>query len=461
MVLRQDDKPEIDWSFDDAIKLLQSDKALPESPPKLGDFDLIWQYLRSTPDQNVAGVENDDPLTTSGDNLSTPPDKKIPSPRTKSVLKFQEVEIIGDSQNDSSRLRAYDSDASQLGNVPKWKKYVDRAQRRRMREASKGHTDNEVDLGKDVRISKTLGEESGKGSARAHRSPTLMSQNLRSSGYGGADLSSQEIRIVPPSGMTAVDQKLRTMQLLRQRFPEDANSLLSYSHYIPKKAIQDIHVFVDLSNIIHGYRDHLKLSNGFPLSAHVAIPHLDFQTLTLILERGRRRAKGIVVGSQSGSKDASQEERDAEACKYKCHILHQVKKVPHMTPRKLGFIRQEQELEKKETGYTSTSDAATRPKYVEQGVDEILSLSMNESLLDTAQPATLVLASGDAAEGEYSPGFMKVVERALMRKWKVEVLSFSKNLSFAYRSPKFVAKWGKQFKVLELDDFAAYLMHVS
>jgi hypothetical protein len=79
-------------------------------------------------------------------------------------------------------------------------------------------------------------------------------------------------------------------------------------------------------------------------------------------------------------------------------------------------------------------------------------------LVDTPYPSTIVLASGDAAEAEFSGGFLKCVERALLKGWKVEVMAWGDGLSQEYRSPRFVERWRGQFKVIELDDFCEEML---
>ncbi len=81
-------------------------------------------------------------------------------------------------------------------------------------------------------------------------------------------------------------------------------------------------------------------------------------------------------------------------------------------------------------------------------------------LVDTHKPSTIVLASGDAAEAEFSGGFLKCVERALSKGWKVEIIAWSDGLSQEYRSQRFIDKWGGLFKVIELDDFCEELLAV-
>lgn len=83
---------------------------------------------------------------------------------------------------------------------------------------------------------------------------------------------------------------------------------------------------------------------------------------------------------------------------------------------------------------------------------------MLESLVDTDKPATIVLATGDAAEAEYSGGFLRMVERALQKGWSVELVSFAMNTSFAYKRKEFRAKWGAQFRTINLEDYVEEML---
>ena len=91
-------------------------------------------------------------------------------------------------------------------------------------------------------------------------------------------------------------------------------------------------------------------------------------------------------------------------------------------------------------------------------MDEILHLKILESVVDAPTPSTIVLATGDAAEAEYSGGFLKMVERALAKGWRVEVVSFRHNTSGAYRRREFRAMWGERFRTVELDPFVEELL---
>jgi hypothetical protein len=81
-------------------------------------------------------------------------------------------------------------------------------------------------------------------------------------------------------------------------------------------------------------------------------------------------------------------------------------------------------------------------------------------LVDTHNPSTVVLASGDAAEAEFSGGFLKCVERALSKGWKVEIVAWSDGLSQEYRSQRFVNRWEGRFKVIALDGFCEEMLAV-
>ena len=107
---------------------------------------------------------------------------------------------------------------------------------------------------------------------------------------------------------------------------------------------------------------------------------------------------------------------------------------------------------------SETNTAGAREKWVEQAVDEILHLKILESLIDADKPSTIVLATGDAAEAEYSGGFMRMVERALEKGWLVELVSFKLNTSSAYRRTEFRARWGPMFKWIPLDGYVEQLV---
>jgi hypothetical protein len=79
-------------------------------------------------------------------------------------------------------------------------------------------------------------------------------------------------------------------------------------------------------------------------------------------------------------------------------------------------------------------------------------------LVDTKEPSTVVLASGDAAEAEFSGGFLKCVERALLKGWKVEVIAWRDGLSQEYKSQRLLNKWEGRFTVIELDDFCEEML---
>ena len=78
-----------------------------------------------------------------------------------------------------------------------------------------------------------------------------------------------------------------------------------------------------------------------------------------------------------------------------------------------------------------------------------------ECLLDVAKPATIVLATGDAAPAEFSPegGFLKCIQRALQRGWHVELACWRKSMSRLWRDKVFQVQWKDTFSVVELDDF--------
>ena len=200
-----------------------------------------------------------------------------------------------------------------------------------------------------------------------------------------------------------------------------------------------------------GFHDCLKLARDIPVTNRVRRVPMCFHNFSLVLERGRPAAKRVLVGS-----DRFPIIQQAKSIGYETNILERVHKAKEMTPHQKrlhhGGVH---------SGVSSGSE--TNPvhvpeKWVEQAVDEILHLKILESLIDADRPSTIVLATGDAAEAEYSGGFMRMVERALEKGWMVELVSFKLNTSSAYKRKEFRAKWGLMFKWIQLDTYVEQLL---
>ncbi|KAF4552508.1 Hypothetical protein D9617_10g074900 [Elsinoe fawcettii] len=240
-----------------------------------------------------------------------------------------------------------------------------------------------------------------------------------------------------------------------------------------------IHVFIDASNILIGFHDALKRARGIPL--HMRVPRVDisFDSLALLLERRRPIAKRVLAGStpEIPAFDI------ARKIGYECNILDKVFKARELTERQRYFMAQDASRRRRksnarsggeseadvDSGSASLSDPEDKhadipthapEKYVEQGVDEILHLKMLESIVDAATPTTIVLATGDAAKAEYSGGFMRMVQRALEKGWRVELVSWRQNVSQLYLKKDFRRKWGEKFRVVELDEWVEEMLEM-
>jgi len=252
-----------------------------------------------------------------------------------------------------------------------------------------------------------------------------------------------------------VEKRARLINKLLRDFP-DCTGIISRhqdslgARYSPDSSTQ-IHVFVDASNIMIGFHNCFKSSRKIPIATRIRLLSLSFYNLSIILERGRRATKRVLVGS-----DRIPAINEAERIGYETNILDRVQKAKQRSPRR-PKVRNANSIGAH--GWSSGSDShPPEERWVEQGVDEILHLKILESLVDTKTPTTIVLATGDAAEAEYSGGFLKMVERALQKGWTVEVVSFSINTSSAYKKKGFRSKWGSQFKVIELDNYIEELL---
>ena len=267
----------------------------------------------------------------------------------------------------------------------------------------------------------------------------------------------------------AAARRARLLILLNTRFVDERQFLASIN--LPQPAQYNeygdslgIHIFVDASNILIGFHDALKLSMGLNITTRIRRQPLSFHNLSLILERGRPAAKRVVVGS-----DNIESMAEARLLGYETSILDRVHKAKELTPRQKRYRTANNNGNTSATtgtsGQSSGSETTAVPrapeKWVEQAVDEILHLKILESVVDAREPSTIVLATGDAAEAEYSGGFLKMVERALGKGWMVELVSFSHNISGAYKKWDWRARWGERFKIVELDEFAEVLLGVN
>lgn len=202
-----------------------------------------------------------------------------------------------------------------------------------------------------------------------------------------------------------------------------------------------------------GIRDALKQTHGLDAPLNIRRVPIDFMSFLLVLERGRPTAKRVLVGSDKLVPFIQQ----ARHLGYEINILERVKKQKPVKTRGKhtqgngGYTTSGQSSE-------SEATAAYPSRWVEQAVDEILHLKMMESIIDFKQPSTMVLATGDAAEAEYSAGFLKMVERALENGWMVELVSFNESMSHLYRKSDFRARWGFRFKLIELDRYVEWLL---
>ena len=255
-----------------------------------------------------------------------------------------------------------------------------------------------------------------------------------------------------------IARKLRLVSMLKYRFVDERPYLANFDPLRPFDSnnlcnSEGIHIFIDASNIMIGFHDALKYSWSLPLATRIRRQPLAFHSLSLLLARGRPTAKRVVVGS-----DKFPEMAEARLIGYETNILERVHKAKELTPRQKKYAPG---IGSQSAGSGSETTAAAQfapEKWVEQAVDEILHLKMMESIVDATKPATMVLATGDAAEAEYSGGFLKMVERALGKGWKIELACWRQNMSGAYKRKEFRHRWSDRFKVIELDDFVEVIL---
>jgi hypothetical protein len=242
----------------------------------------------------------------------------------------------------------------------------------------------------------------------------------------------------------------------------EADAVLKSASTAPPS--QDVHVFIDLSNITIGFYDSLKINRGMDIKQRIRAPPFSFENLATILERGRPIAKKVVAGSviKAYNRRWPQYMQEAQDLGYEMNIMQRVTKA---TPSPGRRLRRGKGESGRTTSGADTSNDDTIPigplKQGEQGVDELLHLKIMQSIVDhQKQPGTMVLATGDAAEAEFSDGFKKNVERALGHGWNVELVAWKKGISSSWRDPLFASTWIDRFRIIELDAYVEELLAI-
>lgn len=233
---------------------------------------------------------------------------------------------------------------------------------------------------------------------------------------------------------------------------------------------EPVHVYVDLSNIIIGFYNHLKARRHMPSDSRTRAPPFSFHAFATAVERGRPCTKRAIAGSVRAGSGVPAYMLEAEGLGYEMNILQRVRgtkksvqslsvdsmmsalvnlRNPYAPPPYLN------NLSDSEDGFSQQ-----RAGWREQAVDEVLHLKMMQSLLDTEKPATIVLCTGDAAEAEFSDGFLRNVERALSRGWYVEVVGWRDTMADAWFDKAFRKKHGWRFRTVVLDGLVEELLAV-
>lgn len=231
-----------------------------------------------------------------------------------------------------------------------------------------------------------------------------------------------------PAYWTTKEGKARLLDLKLQKLKHmDAKML---ENPATKVSATNIHVFVDMSNIIIGFYDSLKRKRGLSAEKRIKAPGFSFENFHALLARDRKVEKTVVAGSRTtaGTQKTPEYMRQAESLGYEMNIMRRIPK---------------------------EKDCKS-----EQGVDEILHLKILQCPYDH-DFGTIVLATGDAAEAEFSDGFKKNAERVLKCGWNLEVYAWSHTISSAWRDSAFLANRGDRIRIIELDEFIEELYEMS
>lgn len=215
---------------------------------------------------------------------------------------------------------------------------------------------------------------------------------------------------------------------------------------------QEVHVFVDMSNVYIGFQNLSKESRGYKHTAWAPYEPFSFEHFSYVLERGRRIGKRHLAGSIRYVKqwnNLPQHFGEARACGYTTKIFQQVEK-PDSSHSSRSSPTTSSDEGDNSLGLATLS---LRTKLGEQGVDEALHLAMQDSMLEAKEPGTMVLATGDAKPAEFSDGFAHYANKALERGWHIEIVSWRRCLSSDWKRSPFSDKYAGQVRIIELDRF--------
>lgn len=127
---------------------------------------------------------------------------------------------------------------------------------------------------------------------------------------------------------------------------------------------------------------------------------------------------------------------------------------------------------RKEPGGVNKSDSpvgtpggsATRVRYREQGVDELLQLKLHQAIadIDVVPPnATIVLATGDGNVGQFNEeGFLGCVRTALKKGWRVELYAWEGGLSRSWKREFGEGPFRDRFSIHGLSKFGQDLLEI-
>ncbi|SLM37069.1 PIN domain-like [Lasallia pustulata] len=447
---------------------------------QLGNFDKLWKFLGQP-------LNDPPPSVSSGDrfalklvlqNTDPPEQTFLHSSSPPKVVKWRD-EVEGAELEDNDGLNHDLSVARLKQKKQERKKELKRKQQEvslqtsgrsvLLQSASGAEPENKLPNPRHSPDRRAIIQQIVRGTGESPSPPASRSPPkgcIISGGHGGWPISQsfttqapQDVFLSPEHASLALAaaKKSKLIAKLNARFLNERQFITNVSftqkldRVSPDGALKGVHVFVDASNIMIGVHDALKVARGLSITSRIRRQPISFHNLSLILERGRPAAKRVVVGS-----DNFPAITEAKLIGYETNILERVHKAKELTPRQKKF-RRGSGTSGQSSG-SETNATHTPEKWVEQAVDEILHLKMLESIVDAKEAATIVLATGDAAEAEYSQGFLKMVERALEKGWKVELASFKHNTSGAYKRKEFRTRWAQQFMMIELDAFVEELL---
>lgn len=253
------------------------------------------------------------------------------------------------------------------------------------------------------------------------------------------------------------DRRLALIEKLVASFPAQAATLRK-PEARSTLAQDQVLVFVDYSNIKLGLVNCVRVRCSLPRTTLVSGVRMSFVSLAWVMLRGRKLSSGFVGTSKSGHRRSDPGLTEAIGLGFEVLELDR----RPLAADESGDLSGAGASSSAPASGPSPARGSRPPRMKERYVDELIQQRMGDAILDASakfaagRGPTMVLASGDGNEAEFTAGFVPKLRQALRFGWRVEVLSFRQSLSGRYQ--ELADEFPGLVTIILLDEYMAELL---